>query len=104
MKIVWSRSIERDPESQGRASLTSDLSLTSPFIPLFYCLPVVLIEPSGETPTQFPIRRAPKESWIDCPDVITRGRLMTELRTDMHLTQEITDVSLEARKLGGFMG
>jgi hypothetical protein len=29
---------------------------------------------------------------------------MMELRTDMHLTQEITDVGLEARKLGVFMG
>jgi hypothetical protein len=29
---------------------------------------------------------------------------MTELRTDMHPTQEITDVSLEAQKLGVFMG
>jgi hypothetical protein len=28
---------------------------------------------------------------------------MTELWTDMHLTQEITDVSLEAQKLGVFM-
>ena len=28
---------------------------------------------------------------------------MTELRTDMHLTQEITDVSLEARKLWVFI-
>ena len=37
-------------------------------------------------------------------DVTTRGSLMTELQTDMHLTQEITDVGHEARKLGGFMG
>jgi hypothetical protein len=29
---------------------------------------------------------------------------MTELRTDMHPTQEITDVSREAGKLGAFMG
>jgi hypothetical protein len=29
---------------------------------------------------------------------------MTELRADMHPTQEITDVSYEARKLGVFMG
>jgi hypothetical protein len=29
---------------------------------------------------------------------------MTELRTNMHLTQEITDVSLEAQKLGFFYG
>ena len=65
-----------------------------------------MIEPSGETPTQFqfPIRRAPKESRIDHLDVITRGSLMTELRTDMHPTQEIMDVNHEARKLGVFMG
>ena len=30
--------------------------------------------------------------------------VMTELRTDMHPTQEITDVGHEARKLGVFMG
>jgi hypothetical protein len=64
---------------------------------------MVLIEPSGETPTQFPIRRAPKESRKGL-DVITRGRLMMELWTDMHPTQEITDVSHEAQKLGVFMG
>jgi hypothetical protein len=29
---------------------------------------------------------------------------MMELRTNMHLTQEITDVGLEAQKLGVFMG
>ena len=29
---------------------------------------------------------------------------MTELRTDMHLTQEITDVGLEAQKLGAYIG
>jgi hypothetical protein len=29
---------------------------------------------------------------------------MTELRTDMHPTQEITDVGYKARKLGVFMG
>jgi hypothetical protein len=29
---------------------------------------------------------------------------MTELRTDMHLTQEIMDVGFEAQKLGVFMG
>jgi hypothetical protein len=29
---------------------------------------------------------------------------MTELWTDVHLTQEITDVGLEAQKLGVFMG
>ena len=63
-----------------------------------------MIEPSGETPTQFLIRRAPKESQIDRLDVITRGSLMTELRTDMHPTQEIMDVGHEARKLGVFMG
>ena len=63
----------------------------------------VVIEPSGETPTQFPIRRAPKESRKGL-DVITRGSLMTELGIDMHPTQEITDVGLEAQKLGVFMG
>jgi hypothetical protein len=63
-----------------------------------------MMETSGETPTQFLILRAPKESWIDHPDVITWSSLMTELRTDMHPTQEITDVSLEAQKLGVFMG
>jgi hypothetical protein len=63
----------------------------------------VLIELSGETPTQFPIQRAPKESRKGL-DVITRGSLMTELRTDIHPTQEIMDVGHEARKLGVFMG
>jgi hypothetical protein len=29
---------------------------------------------------------------------------MTELRTDMHPTQEITDVGHKAQKLGVFMG
>jgi hypothetical protein len=29
---------------------------------------------------------------------------MTELRTDMHLTQEIMDVGHEAQKLGVFKG
>jgi hypothetical protein len=29
---------------------------------------------------------------------------MTELRTDTHPTQEITDVGYEAQKLGVFMG
>ena len=36
--------------------------------------------------------------------VITWGRLITELRTNMHPTQEIMDVGHEARKLGVFMG
>jgi hypothetical protein len=63
-----------------------------------------MIEPSEETPTQFLIWRAPKKSLIDCLDVITRGSLITELRTDMHSTQEIMDVSHEAQKLGVFMG
>jgi hypothetical protein len=66
-------------------------------------LSFVVIEPSGETPTQFPIWRAPKESRKGL-DVITGGSLMTELRTDMHPTQEITNVGHEARKLGVFMG
>jgi hypothetical protein len=39
----------------------------------------------------------------ECLDVNIRGSLMTELRTDMHLTQEITDVGLKAQKLGVFM-
>jgi hypothetical protein len=56
---------------------------------------VFVIEPSGETPTQFLIWRAPKESQIDRLDVITRGSLMTELRTDMHPTQEITYIGIE---------
>jgi hypothetical protein len=63
-----------------------------------------MLESSGETPTPFPIRRAPKKITKDHLDVITWGRLITELRTDMHPTQEITDVGHEARKLGVFMG
>jgi hypothetical protein len=39
----------------------------------------------------------------ECLDVNIQGSLMTELRIDMHLTQEITDVGLEAQKLGIFM-
>ena len=63
-----------------------------------------LIELSGETPTQFPIRCAPKKSLIDHLDVITQGILVMELQTDMHPTQEIMDVGHEAWKLGVFMG
>jgi hypothetical protein len=37
-------------------------------------------------------------------DVITWGRLIMELQTDLHPTQEITDVGHEARKLRVFMG
>ena len=62
-----------------------------------------LIEPSGETPTQFPIWQAPKESRKGL-DVITRGSLMTELQTNMHLTQEIMNVGHETRKLGFLLG
>jgi hypothetical protein len=65
---------------------------------------VVLIEPSGEIPTQFLIRRAPRESRKDHLDGNTRSSLMTELQADMYPTQEITDVGHEARKLGVFMG
>ena len=37
-------------------------------------------EPSGETPTQFPIQHAPKNhEQTDCLDVNTRGSLMAEL-------------------------
>jgi hypothetical protein len=40
-----------------------------------------LKEPSGETPTLFPIRRAPKNhEQTDCLDVKTWGSLMAELR------------------------
>jgi hypothetical protein len=62
-----------------------------------------MIEPSRETPTQFPIWQAPKESRKGL-DVITRGSLMTELRTHIHPTQEITDVSHKVRKLGFLWG
>jgi hypothetical protein len=71
---------------------------------LLHVLVLTLIEPSGETPTQFQIQRAPKESWIDHPDVVTWGSLMTELRTNMQPTQEIMDVGHEVQKLGVFMG
>ena len=58
----------------------------------------------GNPPTQFPIWHALKESRKDHLDVNTQGSLMTELGIDMHPTQEITDVGLEAQKLGVFMG
>ena len=50
-----------------------------------------VIEPSGETPTQFPIRHAPKESRTDRLDVNTRGSLMAELQVETYLTQETVD-------------
>ena len=49
-------------------------------------------EPSGETPTQLPIRRAPKNhEQTDRLDVNTRGSLMAELRVEMYLMQETVD-------------
>jgi hypothetical protein len=59
--------------------------------------------PSEETLTPFPIRRAPKKIMKDHLNVITWGPLIMELRTDMHPTQEITNVGHEAQKLGVFM-
>ena len=57
---------------------------------------MLLKEPSGEPPTQFPIQRAPKESRKDRLDVNTRGSLMMELWAYMYLTQEIVVVDHEA--------
>ena len=57
-------------------------------------------EPSGETPTQVPIRHAPKNhKQTDCLDVKTRGSLMAELQVEMYLTQKTVDstTGLEAR-------
>jgi hypothetical protein len=51
----------------------------------------VVKEPSVETPTQIPIRRAPKESRKDRLDVKTRGSLMAELWVKTYLTQETVD-------------
>ena len=51
----------------------------------------ILKERSGETPTQFPIRRAPKESQKNRLDVNTRGSLMAELLIETYLTQEAMD-------------
>ena len=50
-------------------------------------------ETSGETPTQFPIQRAPKESRTDRLDVNTRGSLMAELQVETYLTQETVDLT-----------
>ena len=52
---------------------------------------MVVKEPIGETPTQFLICCAPKESRTDHLDVNTRGSLMAELRVEMYLTQETMD-------------
>jgi hypothetical protein len=51
-------------------------------------------EPSGETPTQFPIRHAPTESRKDCLDVSTRVSLMAELQVKTYLTQETVDSTM----------
>ena len=49
-------------------------------------------EPSGETPTQLLIRRAPKNhEQMDRLDVNTQGSLMVELRVKMYLMQETVD-------------
>ena len=49
-------------------------------------------ELSGETPTQLPIRRAPKNhEQTDRLDAKTRGILMAELRVETYLTQETVD-------------
>jgi hypothetical protein len=49
-------------------------------------------EPSGETPTQLPILRAPKNyKQTDSLDVKTRGSLMAEIRVEMCLMQETVD-------------
>ena len=54
--------------------------------------PCDLKEPSGETPTQLPIRRAPKnQEQTDRLDVKTRGILMAELRVETYLMQETVD-------------
>ena len=54
-----------------------------------------LKEPSGETPTQLPIRRAPKNhEQTDCLDVKTRGSLMAELWVETYLTQETVDSTM----------
>ena len=64
-----------------------------------------MIEPSGDTPTQFPIRCAPKKKiTMDHLAVIRLGSLITELWTHMHPTQEIKDVDQDTQKLGFFMG
>ena len=51
-------------------------------------------EPSGETPTQLPIRRAPKnQEQTDRLDVNTRGSLMAELWVETYLMQETVDLT-----------
>lgn len=51
-------------------------------------------ERSGETPTQLPIQRAPKNhKQTDRLDVNTRGSLMVELRVETYLTQETVDLT-----------
>jgi hypothetical protein len=69
-----------------------------------YLKVIKLLEPSGETPTQFPIWRVPKKITKDHHlDVNTWGRLIMELQTGMYPTQEIMDVGHKAQKLGFFM-
>jgi hypothetical protein len=51
-------------------------------------------EPSGETPTQFSIWRAPKESRTDRLNVNTRGSLMAEHRVETYLMQETVDLTM----------
>jgi hypothetical protein len=63
-----------------------------------------LIEPSGKTPHSIPNSTCTQKIMKDHLDVITRGRLMTELWISMHPTQEITDVGHEARKIGVLWG
>jgi hypothetical protein len=62
-----------------------------------------VIEPSGETLHSIPDSACTQKITKDHLDVITWGRLIMELRTYMHPTQEIMDVGHEARKLGVFM-
>jgi hypothetical protein len=64
-----------------------------------------MIEPSGETPTQFPIWRAPKESRKGL-DVITGGSLMMELRTNRHASHTRDNGGCRPRgsKARGFYG
>jgi hypothetical protein len=52
--------------------------------------------PSGETPTQFWIRRAPKnheQNRTERLDVKTQGSLMAELQVEMYLMQETVDLT-----------
>jgi hypothetical protein len=67
---------------------------TSLDLPCFLIQSVLGVkEPSGETPTQFPIQGAPKESRTDRLDVNTRGSLMAELQVETYLTQETVDLT-----------